>query len=259
MTAIKKVDAELQVPGGYLHTLGRSLEVLVSLADGPSSVASLCKRNGVERSSMYRIIRSLEHHGFVQRDKETGQYRLGLLLWELATSALPGDVRDAARKHVSELAQRCGETVHLAVYDSGEVVYIDKGEGSQPIRSYTRLGGRAPAYCVATGKALLAYVRDWEKDLQRIGGLTRHSAATITSMDELRAELEKVRRSGIAVNRGEWRKDVGGLATPIFDPHSVPAAAIGVSGPVRRILSHRAQLEEELKSVSKAISAEMGA
>lgn len=259
MTAIANRGEQPQVPGGYLQTLGRSLEVLVLLAEAPATVVALCERSGVERSAMYRIIRSLEHHGFVKKEKETGQYRLGLLLFELATAALPGDVRDAARKHVTDLAQRCGETVHLAVYDRGEVIYIDKGEGSHPIRSYTRLGGRAPAYCVATGKALLAHVEGWEDDLLQTGGLSRHTEATITSLDQLRIELGKVRKSGIAVNRGEWREGVGGLATPIFDQRSAAIAAIGVSGPVRRILSNKTRLKEGLKSVSKQISAEMGA
>ncbi len=241
------------MPGNYLQTLGRGLDALEALRSGPQTVSDIARRLDLERSAAYRIMRTLEAHRFVTRD-DGGVYRLGLAVWELGVRiADVNDVRVAAAREMAGLVDTFGETAHLSVYDRGEVVYVDLREGTHPIRSYTRLGGRAPAYCVATGKALLAHQSADEIDRVIADGLEAHTEATLTSPAALRAQLRDIQAGGAAVNHGEWRDDVGGLAVPIVDPNGGVVSAIGLSGPVQRILARRDDIVPALQAAARRI------
>ncbi len=102
------------------------------------------------------------------------------------------------------------------------------------MRAYSVLGGHAPAYCVATGKILLAH-KSQEFITRHLTELTAHTKATITDLPTLKAKLSRAAANGYVINRGEWREAVGGVAAPIFDAFSAPAAAIGISGPLERL------------------------
>lgn len=137
-------------------------------------------------------------------------------------------------EHVMEaLADATGESVHLSVRDRDEVVYVHKIEGRNPIRAYTQIGGRAPIYCVATGKAMLAFQSD-EYILRVSQHLASHSPNTITVPQQLLKELKLIRSQGYAVNIGEWRAEVSGVGTSIFDSAGQVIAAVGISGPTER-------------------------
>jgi DNA-binding IclR family transcriptional regulator len=153
---------------------------------------------------------------------------------------------------VRELAERHGETVHLALYESGEVVYVDKAEGWRPIRSYTQLGGRAPAHCVATGKMLLSLQPDPEIDRLARTPLERYTDTTIVDPAALREELATVRDRGYAVNNGEWREGVGGVAVFLVAGPTGTGLALGFSGPVQRITENLDELVGELRAAVAA-------
>lgn len=136
------------------------------------------------------------------------------------------------------LADSTGETVHLSVLDGIDVVYIEKIDSPQPIRAYSMVGGRAPAYAVATGKALLAYQKDGYLD-RFADKISRYTKATITSMPLLKDEFKDIVRLGYAVNNGEWREGVGGVAVGIFNSLNQIVAAVGISGPLERLNSKR--------------------
>ena len=251
-------DSGPPAPREYLRTLGRGLTVLIELKEAPRTVGEICAVLGTNRSDAYRILKTLERHRFIWRDAETGRYALSILLWELGVAAIEAaSLRSIARTHVSELAERSGETIHLSVYDSGEVVYVDVADGRNPIRSYTKLGGRAPAYCVATGKVLLAHKARSEWDYISRNGLHSYSPHTITDAALLAEELERVRLDGVAINRGEWRSEVGGVAVPVRDHQGCVVAAIGVSGPVERILANKNVLVEQLDAAAESITLAM--
>jgi DNA-binding IclR family transcriptional regulator len=132
------------------------------------------------------------------------------------------------------LAEESAETVHLSVLEGQDVIYVDKIDSVQPIRAYSMIGGRAPAYAVATGKALLA--AQPAQYLDRLPDpLPRFTPNTIVSKELLKAECAKALRVGYAVNRGEWREGVGGLAAAVYDAFERPVAAIGISGPLDRL------------------------
>jgi DNA-binding IclR family transcriptional regulator len=120
------------------------------------------------------------------------------------------------------------------------------------------VGGRAPAYAVATGKALLAYQA--EGYVERYADkLLRHTPSTIVSMPLLKDELRKIARAGYAVNRGEWREGVGGLASPIFNGFDRPVAALGISGPLDRLsIARMEQFAPRVVEAAAGLSKAMG-
>jgi len=190
------------------------------------------------RSNAHRTLKTLIYAGYVVKDEGVGGYRGTLRLFELGARQFARlDVRKMAAPFMRALADTTGETVHLSVLDGMEVIYIDKIDSAQPIRAYSMIGGRAPAYAVATGKALLAY-QSADYLERHAGKLKAHTKATLTSL-ALKDELKKVRHQGYAVNRGEWREGVGGLASVVLDNLDRPIAALGISGPVERLTPAR--------------------
>jgi len=212
---------------------GLALLETLALAERARGVTELAGTLGLAKSQVHRLLQTLAERGYVRQDPENGRYGCTLKLWEYgALVADRIDVRRIARAHLEALADRTSETVHMSVLDGTDALYIDKIDSPQPVRAYSRLGGRAPAYCVATGKALLAYA-----PAELIAQLSPqpHTPRTLTRLDDIRRELERVREQGYALNRGEWQESVGGLGVPIFGPNRRAVAAVGISGPIDRL------------------------
>lgn len=218
-------------------TLVKGLRLLEELArsDRALGITELSERLGINKSNVHRMLQTLIALRYVQQDDDTSAYRASLRLWELGVDVLAHfDIRRVAEPFMQRLLQETRETVHLSVLDENEVVYIHKIESPEPVRAYTRIGGRASAWCVATGKAMLAYENPTRLSLLA-GNLRRETERTITSADEFMSALEHVRQKGYAVNRGEWQNGVHGVAAPIRGADSRVIAAVGISGPAERI------------------------
>jgi DNA-binding IclR family transcriptional regulator len=222
-------------------TLLKGLEVLETLARSEKSrgVSDLARELGLTRSNAHRTLQTLCSAGYVRKNEQSGEYECTMKIPKLAAEILGRvDLKRVAEPYMLVVAEATQETVHLSVLEDTEVFYVHKIDSPQPVRAYSEISGRAPAYCVATGKALLAF-QD-EGYLQRFGErLEAFTPRTITNQVELRRELAQVRQQGFAVNRGEWRESVGGIAAPIFDAARRQLAAIGISGPVERLRSPR--------------------
>ncbi|CAB3768986.1 IclR family transcriptional regulator [Paraburkholderia humisilvae] len=235
------------------------LEALAALDGEPLTIQALAVRLGLTKSNAHRTLQTLAHAGYAVRDEASGVYRSTLKLFELGTLQISRlDVRHQAAPVMRQLADLTEETVHLSVLDGDTVIYVDKLDSPQPVRAYSVVGGRAPAYCVATGKALLAFQAADYLD-RRVRDLHAHTPATITDRAALQAELRRIGRTGCSVNRGEWRDSVGGLASPVFDGMGVVVAAIGISGPLERLSPKRIKaLTPEVLKAGAQISRSMG-
>ena len=219
------------------NTLIKGLGLLEVLAHSgqPLGVTELANRIGIGKSNVHRLLQALVELGYVRRDAESGAYAASIRLWELGSAVLANlDLRRAAQTWMDWLLERTRETVHLSVLDGDEVVYVHKLDSPEPVRAYSQIGGRAPAHCVATGKAMLAWSGDTA--LQALSRrLHGWSPRTLTDPLEFLREMERIRQQGYAVNRGEWRESVGGVAAPVRDPGGRVVAAVGVSGPIDRL------------------------
>lgn len=214
---------------------------------------------GLTRSNTHRTLQTLAHAGYVRRDPETGNYGCTLKLFELGSRLLGSlDVRRLAPPFLRELSRMTGETVHLSVLDGLDVVYIDKIDSAQPLRAYSTIGGRAPAYAVATGKILLAFQpHDYIEHYS--DAITKHTEDTHVSLLALKQELSDAARIGYAINRGEWRQGIGGIAAPVFNGLGKVVAALGISGPLERLTHQRmAEIAPVTQQKAKELSAHMG-
>jgi Transcriptional regulator len=237
-------------------TLLKGLKLLEILARSPQArgTTDLAGALGVPKSNAHRTLQSLIHAGFVQQD-ENGLYECTSKLFELGNAAFGRqDIRKIAAGEMQRLASITKETIHLSILDRIEVIYIDKIESPQPVRAYSEIGGRAPAHCVASGKAQLAFAGAHKLDALP-DPLPSFSSHTRASRADLNKELVQIRELGYAVNRGEWRESVGGVASPIFDATGRCVAAIGVSGPTDRMTAtEREQYSSEVLAAARAVT-----
>ena len=142
------------------QSLERVLVLMDELAAGPKRLGQLAVTLDIHKSTVLRTLQTLERHGWVRRDGDPPEFRLGLRLVELSNAVLAGlDVRSVARPSLQRLGALTGETAHLAVRDKSEMVYLDKVESVHPVRMYSRIGARAPLHCTGAGKVLLAFRR----------------------------------------------------------------------------------------------------
>ncbi|HMA51793.1 MAG TPA: IclR family transcriptional regulator [Magnetospirillaceae bacterium] len=240
-------------------TLLKGLQVLEALAHSTRSrgVSDLAKELDLTRSNMHRTLRTLVESGLV-RQEESGAYACTLKLFELG-SAVPArsDVAGLADPIMLALADATNETVHLSALEGGDVIYLHKIDSTHPVRAYTTVGGRAPAYCVATGKALLAFQPDSYLDRYE-DALQRFTPKTLADLESLRAELREVRRQGFALNRGEWRDSVCGVAAPVFGVGGRAVAAIGLSGPASRLGERLDDFAGQITAAARELTQKMG-
>lgn len=218
-------------------TLLKGLQVLehVAHSEGVVRIADIVKARSLTKSNAHRILKTLEQAGYLKQDPQTKGFTANLKLWELGSEVVNRlDLRSRASEVLRALANETREAVHLSILEADEVIYVDKIDSPEPVGTYTRMGGRAPAYCVATGKALLSQLP--RQALEPIlANLKPHSEHTITDRDELLKELLEAREKGFAINRGEWRASVWGIASVIHDATQSVIAAVGVSGPSYRL------------------------
>jgi len=222
-----------------VQSLGRGLYILEYIAeqDHPVRLAELAALLGVEKSSAYRLVATLADRGYVRKDSRADGYVLSRKVLELA-GKLAGHSRlkECAPKFLEELAEKTGETSHLAVLSSGKVLLVDYRFGSRPIGVISQSGHAEPLHCTALGKALLAGY-DLE-ELRRVlgsGPLRRYTSKTITNPARLAEECGAAMRDGLAFDHEEFHEGVRCVAAPVFDFSGKVVAALGISGPASNL------------------------
>lgn len=246
-----------------IQSVVRATSILEFLAANSDSetLANISRGIGLSKTTTYSLIRTLEQLGYVHQDQSTGKYSLGLKLFELGQVVHSRmDLRTIARPLLYELAKKYEETVHLAVLSKGEVVYIDKVDGSRSIRIASQVGGRNPAYCTGVGKVLLADLSPAEVDKAiSTRKLEKFTAKTIIDPALLKEHLEKVRADGYALDEEEIEVGLSCVAAPIKNHRGQVVAAISLSGPTNRMASSTVQqITADLTETARLISSQLG-
>lgn len=248
---------------GPIQSLDRGLVLLEAFrAHATLSPAELSALLPVHRTSTSRLLRTLESHGFVARDPETGRYRLGPTVCELGGLALARlDVRAVARPLLEQLAAGTGETVQLLVRDGAGVVVVDGIESRQALKVGAVLGERRPLHATAAGKCFLAALPRAERQaLLGDAALPRVTKQTIADPAVLEDELRRVRSQGYAVNDRESEPGARFVAAPITGADGEVVAALALGGPAGRLpLASMASLGRRVALVAARISALAGA
>ena len=203
------------------QTVDRALSILPLLAEGPADLGRVADRLGVHKSTALRLLRTLHEHGLVYRQSDQ-RYRLGARLIALAQEAMENlDIREIAHPHLVRLNEQCGHTVHLAVYEEDEVLYIDKVESRYPVRMYSRIGKPVAITVAAVAKLLLADKLEYPM----------YTARSTPNAPAFLRELEKVRDQGWATDLGGHEESINCVAAPIRGADGRVVAAMSVSAP----------------------------
>ncbi|MBS3948671.1 MAG: IclR family transcriptional regulator [Dethiobacter sp.] len=248
-----------------VQAVERALRILVILAEAgaPLTLSQIRDRTELNISTAHRLLHTLMKDGFINQDKDTGKYLLGLRTFEVGHAALYAiDVRTTARPFLQELVDRCNETVNLAILDQYDIVYIDQVESQNMIKIFARVGSRGPSHCTGAGKALLAQLseREVERFLQRKEPLASFTAATICDPGKLAEEMADVRHNGYAIDSGELEEGVRCVAAPLWNFENRAIAAVSISGPHTRLTDTiiRERLIPEVLATAAKISARLG-
>lgn len=223
-----------------VQSVGRSLDLLEAVAEEELGLVALAERAGLGPSTAYRILSTLMERGYVTRSPQTGQFRLGSKLVELAAAARQGNerLRTAVRPHLRALRDATGETANLVMLDGLSIVYVDQVESSRAVRMFTTIGRRVPLHASGGGKAIAAFAPGELVDDLLVHGLDRLTPHTLATAAALRSDLARVRERGYAIDHEEYEEGVICVAAPIFGPNGETVAAASISGPAARMLEH---------------------
>jgi len=223
-------------------------------------ISTLAKRLGVAKSTAHRLATTLTSEGLLEQDRASGKYRLGLALFRLGTLVRRRmNVSEVARPHLFSLRQTTNETVHLAILDGSDIMYVYFLESTQAIRMRSDLGLRKPAHCTAEGQAILAFSPPETVEALIRNPLHARTPHTITTPEGLIKALDAVRQRGCAIEDEESEIGVRCVAAPIRNDAAEVVAAVGVAGPVSR-LSKKAltAFMPHVIATAEAISASLG-
>lgn len=261
-TASPRPAARAAVNSIYkVQVFDRALDILDLLAlEGPNlTTMQLSQRLKLHRSTTHRLLMVLLQHHLVARDPSGTAFRLGLKLCELGSKAAAQlDLGENVRPHLKRLVLETGETAHVGVMDDGEVVSVSSVVSLRAVRTPSTVGKRNPTHCTALGKAMLAFMPG---EIDRLVGkeLVSRTAKTITSLRALKADLNRVRQNGWAIDDEEFEEGLRCLGAPLFNYQGEVVAAISITGPAFRITTEKIPaLLKSLLREAAALSQELG-
>ncbi len=216
-----------------IQSLARGLKILDMLgqAEDGIGITEVAEKLGIDKGSASRLLSTLAHYGYAEKDADTRRYHLGPMVVNLSRIMLQRyPLRETAKPFLRQLMEKTGECAHLAVAAQGKVLYIDQVESPATLRVNAQVGKIAPMHCTALGKALLAF---GNCEIQE--PLEIFTARTITDPALLRLHLEQTRKQGYAVDDEEYDYGVRCIAVPVFDFREKVVGSIGISGPAARM------------------------
>jgi IclR family acetate operon transcriptional repressor len=224
-------------------------------------MTQIAERIGVHKSTVHRLLATLEKNRFVQRDPATGVYRLGIRLLQMAYLTLEqNDLRRLAAPFMRQLNERFQENIHLAVLDDSDMVYVQVVESPQRIKLAAAVGQRLPAFATASGQAVLAFLPPARVRHILDQGMPRFTAFTPASPETLLDGLSGVRTAGFAISEREYEDEISAVAAPVFDQSQQPLASVAVAGPAYRLTRDQMQqMGPEVVLVAQAITRELEA
>jgi IclR family pca regulon transcriptional regulator len=243
----------------YIEALGRGLHILEAFTEqAPSlSLTEISSKVGLDKSTVFRFVYTLEKLGYLARDPDTKRYRPGLKVLRLGFASINSlDLRQIAQPYLKALAAQTGETTNMTVRDGAEVVYIARNKTRQIININLQVGSRLPVYCTSMGKAQL--IDRSRVELHRLLGAGPYPVMgpnTITTLDDLVAELDRVRQQGYAINDEELAAGLRSAAAPIRNAEGEIVGAINVSVPSARV--SRQELEARLAPLVRSAALEI--
>ncbi|MGP3970788.1 IclR family transcriptional regulator [Streptomyces sp. 6N223] len=240
--------------GRRVPAVSRALDILELFLDGDGTLSApeITRRLQLPRTTVHELVTTLAARSYlVPVSGQPGRYRLGVRTYQLGSRyAEQLDLAAEGHQVARSVAETCGETVHVAVLEGVDVIYIAKVDSTHAVRMVSAAGRRLPAHCTAVGKMLLASLPPEELDTrlpQSAGELRAMTPNSITSLEELRRHLADVRERGVASEQRESNPDVSCVAAPVRDRSGRVVAALSISVPMVR---WSAEQQEELTGLA---------
>lgn len=249
--------------GSPVQVIDRAVALLDELAadSRPQSLAALSATCGLSKSTTRRVLMALEQHGFCER-AATGEYRLGLRLFELGTLVRERlDLRERGKPALEWLAETTHLTVFLCIREDDRAICIERIAGRFAHTLALRLGGTLPLHAGASPLVLLAYSPDDEVEryLARFGPLEGFTARTMTSPGAVRQAVRDCRTHGFVVSDQDVTDGVAAIGAPVFDHTGVVVAAVSLSGLTPHVLGEsQARIVDAVCTAASRISSDLG-
>jgi DNA-binding IclR family transcriptional regulator len=242
----------------------RAVRLIRHIAEGHAvlNMSETAKALKINRTTLLRLLHTLEAEGFVERGPNGSGFQVGLSFLELGARALfSQDLVQVAVPVLTRLAETVQLSAHLSVLDGTDVLYLVRRTPNTPLASNIRVGSRLPAHATTMGRMLLAFMTPLEIETLYSGkALPRFSEHTATTLSALKARTEQDRRAGIAWSDGYFERGIGSAAVPVFDFAGAPLGAINVSGPSEAFAEgeRRRRIGEALRAAGAEISRRLG-
>ncbi|WP_062205296.1 IclR family transcriptional regulator [Streptomyces sp. NBRC 109706] len=250
--------------GRRVPAVSRALDILELFleGDGTLSAPEITRRLQLPRTTVHELVTTLAARSYlVPVAEQPGRYRLGVRTYQLGSRyAEQLDLAAEGQQVARAVAETCGETVHVAVLEDADVIYIAKVDSTHAVRMVSAAGRRLPAHCTAVGKMLLASLPPEELDARLPDGeLPAMTPNSLTSVAELRRVLAETRETGVATERQESNADVCCVAAPVRDRAGQVVAALSVSVPmIRWSEERRRELTELARQGAGQLSERLG-
>jgi DNA-binding IclR family transcriptional regulator len=244
-----------------VRAVERALDILLCFSrQNPeltmSQIASMAE---IHKSTVHRLLATLEEKHFVERDKTTGAYRLGITMLHMAYLTLEqNDLRRISHPYLLRLKDQFRETVNLSILEDADMVYLDVLESPQRVKLAAATGQRLPAFCTASGKIILAF--STEAVIERVisHGLPMHTENTIVSRQAFLENLEKIRNRGFGFSLEEFEQGINAVAAPVLAQDNTPIAAVAIAGPSFRLTKElMLEIGPDLQNTAREIAREM--
>jgi IclR family transcriptional regulator, KDG regulon repressor len=245
-----------------ITALQRGLRLLHLFSESPQGLTAkrVADRSRLPVSTVHRFLTNLQGAGFLNC-RDDGIYQLGIACFAIGQAALAQlDIRRVSLPYLQELNRLTRETIHLTIRHGLSAVYVEKLDSTEPLRIHSRIGAAVPLYCTAVGKIMLAYLPDEERRriLPQLA-LKRLTPNTVGNLQELEAELYRIRRNGYACDLEEHELHIRCVAAPIRDHIGLVNASLSITAPmVRMPVTRLRQLAPLIQSAGLQISRELG-
>ena len=245
-----------------VNTVLKAIKILETLSKGkPLGISEISKELKIPKSSVHSILQTLESERFVEKNADTHKFNLGTSLIELGYSAQNElAICRISKPYLNGINQETDETVHLTLLDNDEVLYVDCVESKRRLRTYSVIGIKAPLYCTAVGKAIMAGLSDSHiKQIIASKGLEKLTDLTITDENDLLQDLTETRNRGYSIDNMEHEDHLICIGAPIKNAAGDVFASLSVSGPSNRMTEERiVQIGDLVKNATSEISRKLG-
>ncbi|MDD7911416.1 MULTISPECIES: IclR family transcriptional regulator [Pseudovibrio] len=266
---MKNIEPDTQVPQevDLSSPISKALAVLdaVAAADHPPRFVELLSSVPLSRATLHRMLRQLTNEGMLSYDSEQHTYRVGFRLMRLAHSAWANtSLAGAASDALDILSAKVSETIHLAVLDNYQVLYVDKRLPARSVQMYSSPGKIGPAYCTGVGKAMLAFLPDAQLDHAIAAqSFQKHTAKTLVTPQMLRDNLSVIRQRGYAFDDEEHEPTIICIAVPILGRRGEPIGAMsitsttGITNLDQMVATYLAPLQETARQIAHSAEISM--